>query len=659
MAVGLAPPGSKATTVAANVWDLAFETVSRARSDLSATFHRICFSRKSSELLPEWKVWPMPLPFPEMHARKARRHQVDGPRKLALNYLVLILNFIASGESPVSTEFIGLGSRLTRQQWAVVKRLRPLVDSWNAQPDVDAAAMGRSAAKVESIEFVLQELEEDVRATGAFEYGGPTRAACGGTEFCNSNGHPGIVAGKSAAALDHLAKEIEPARIFFHGRPTFDPLPFLDYENQQKFARPLDFAEQLSAEDPRVPKVNLRCSLKQRMALLEKLDSGGRLHLLPLHAVRRGFESGMFAIPKDELRDRLIMDSRPANACEASEKRWVKSLGSINQLQHLVLSEEDDLLMHSEDLREFYHAFIITGQRRQRNTLKARFRPSEVSHMQCFKTELLQEDWVVPVLDTMAMGDLNSVAFGQTSHLSVILRTNTLELGDFISLKGRPHRGRIHAGLLIDDFVLLEQVPKSRDKSQPSPGCKVIEKVREIYEEVGLPRHPGKAVEQAEVAEFWGAEVNGVEGRVRPNLKRTIPLVHVLFRLVKLGRSTVSLLEVLSGALVACFQFRRRFMAMLHEIYCAQRGRQRDDIVILSKQLKDELLCCAGLLVVTCFNLRLRPSKLLVATDASSTTRPWLQRLEKRRPRSCRDMGFRRAFGIDCCPLRRRGSANI
>ena len=62
-------------------------------------------------------------------------------------------------------------------------------------------------------------------------------------------------------------------------------------------------------------------------------------------------------------------------------------------------------------------------------------------------------------------------------------------------------------------------------------------------------------------------------------------------------------------------------MSMLHEIYRAQRGRQRDDIVVLSKPLKDELLCCAGLLVVTCFNLRLKPSKLLVATDASSTTR--------------------------------------
>ena len=498
---------------------IAFETVSRARSDLSSTFHRICSSRRGSVPLPDWKVWPMPLPFPEMHAQKARRRQVDGPRKMALNYLVLIFNFIAAGESPVPTEAIGLGSRLTRQQWAVVKRLRPLVDSWNAQPDVDASAMGRSAAKVESIEFVLQELEEDVRATGAFEYGGPTRATCGSTEFCNNNGHPGTVAGKSAAALDHLAKEIEPARIFFHGRPTFDPLPFLDNENQQKFARPLDLAERLSADDARVPKVNLRCSLKQRMALLEKLDSGGRLHLLPLHAVRRGFESGMFAIPKDELRDRLIMDSRPANVCEQSEKRWVKSLGSISQLQHLVLAEQDDLLVHSEDLREFYHSFIITGQRRQRNTLKARFRPFEVSHMQCFRTELMKEDWVVPVLDTMAMGDLNSVAFGQTSHLSVILRTKMLELVDFISLKGRPHRGRIHAGLLIDDFVLLEQVPKNRDKGQPSPGCKVIEKVREMYEQVGLPRHPGKAVEQAEVAEFWGAEVNGVEGKLTPNLK--------------------------------------------------------------------------------------------------------------------------------------------
>ena len=326
---------------------------------------------------------------------------------------------------------------------------------------------------------------------------------------------------------------------------------------------------------------------------MEKLDAGGRLHLLPVQAVRRGFESGLFAIPKDELWDRLIMDSRPANVCEVSESRWIKSLGSISQLQHLVLADSDDLLVHSEDLREFYHAFIISDQRRQRNALKARFRPGEVSHLQCFSKELWQEDWLVPVLDTMAMGDLNSVAFGQTSHLGVILRTKMLELGDFISLKGRPHRGRIHAGLLIDDFVLLEQVPKDRDKACASPGRKVIQKVRDMYEQVGLPRHPGKVVEQAEVAEFWGAEVNGVEGHVRPNLKRAVPLVHVLFRVVRLGRSTVSLLEVLAGALVSCFQFRRRFMSMLHEIYCAQRGRQRGDT--LSSQSSSRMNCFVAL----------------------------------------------------------------
>ncbi|OLP76024.1 hypothetical protein AK812_SmicGene44098 [Symbiodinium microadriaticum] len=40
----------------------------------------------------------------------------------------------------------------------------------------------------------------------------------------------------------------------------------------------------------------------------------------------------------------------------------------------------------------------------------------------------------------MAMGDLNAVAYGQASHLAVLLRTKALVLADFVTLRGRPPR---------------------------------------------------------------------------------------------------------------------------------------------------------------------------------------------------------------------------
>ena len=60
-------------------------------------------------------------------------------------------------------------------------------------------------------------------------------------------------------------------------------------------------------------------------------------------------------------------------------------------------------------------------------------------------------------------------------------------------------------------------------------------------------------------------------------------------------------------------------MSSLAEVYAAQRGRERKEIVLLSKEVKDELYCIAGLLVVTYVDLRLQPSEWLVASDASSS----------------------------------------
>ena len=69
-----------------------------------------------------------------------------------------------------------------------------------------------------------------------------------------------------------------------------------------------------------------------------------------------------------------------------------------------------------------------------------------------------------------------------------------MRLDDFLTLHGRPSRGEMHAGLLIDDFVLWEQVGFDTDLEQPTAGSMLVEEVRAAYLKVGLPRHPGKAV---------------------------------------------------------------------------------------------------------------------------------------------------------------------
>ncbi len=97
-----------------------------------------------------------------------------------------------------------------------------------------------------------------------------------------------------------------------------------------------------------------------------------------------------------------------------------------------------------------------------------------------------------------------------------------------------------------------------------------------------------------------------------------IPLCNILLEVVRIGHCSVGLLEVISGSLIAAFQFRRRLMSSLSEIYAAQRGRSKAEIVKCSKELLDELLCIVGLLPMAVIDLRLRPAKLLVASDASN-----------------------------------------
>ena len=429
--------------------------------------------------------------------------------------------------------------------------------------------------------------------------------------------------GEVTSQIEHVAKDVEPERYHFYGRPSFDAQRFLDEENRAKYLCPLAFAQEVDAEDPSLPKVKVRGSRENKMKLLEKLDSSGRLRLLPASKIAGGFENGLFSIPKDAEKDRMVLDARRPNSRETAEKRWIQTLGAVGQLLHVFLSPTEVLLLHAEDLKDFYHCFQVSSERTARNALKMVITPEQVAHLDCFEEKMRREEQLVPCLATLAMGGLNAVAFGQTSHLAVILRTRELKLADFLGLKMRPSRKKIRAGLMIDDFVVFETIQRQELEGLQgglSSGAEVVAKVREAYEKAGLPRHAGKAVEQSLKGECWGMEIDGEVGVVRPCLKRVIPLANIILQLVKLGKASVGLLELVAGALCSVFQVRRRLMSCLHEIYAAQRGRERKQVVEMSRQLKDELLMSLALMMVAMIDLRLEPGEWLVATDASSTT---------------------------------------
>lgn len=561
----------------------------------------------------------MPLPFPELHLPGGNRSQVDVDRKLGVNYLIVVLNSLKYQEGKCSGFFPGFETKLNREQWQMVAQIAPHVDAWNGEPPIGPDAMGRSAAKVESVEQVLSRLLEYAKAahSAARAYGRHLRQEAEPQERSMALGSCEVM-GTMQHSQEPLAKRVEPSRFKFWDVPSFDPSRFLDDHNRETFLFPLDWADPPDVDASRPPRVRVHVAKRDVVALLETLDRCSRLKLLPEEKVRMPFRNGMFSIPKDALRDRMVLDARPPNCLEdGRDSAWIASLGSVSQFNRWFLEDDEQAVVFSEDIREYYHAFRISPQRLQRNALALEIHPHEISHLECFESWMWKCKRLVPCLDTMAMGDCRAVPYGQVAHLSCLLRCPDLNLDSFISLRGRPPRGNLLAGLMIDDFVLAEKRKFNFGSSAefPTAGQRIVEQVRRIYEEVGLPRHAGKSVEAATRSTFWGVDFDGEQGNLRPSYKRMIPVVFIVYEMLKLGFTSVGLLEVVAGSFVSIFQCRRRFMSVLEQIYKEQCSRSRSTVLKISPQLANELMQCMGLAVLACIDLRLKPYSKLVATD--------------------------------------------
>ena len=300
--------------------------------------------------------------------------------------------------------------------------------------------------------------------------------------------------------------------------------------------------------------MRVRCASDKISGLLRLLDSGDRLALFDLRDVDYSLACGLFTVPKASDRDRLVLDARPANCYEEAEDRWIRSLGDVSQLQFAFLHPGSNYRVFSEDLREFYHAFVVGEERASKNLPRLRLSPEACRGLKAWHPGLANAKCIVPALKTLAMGDVNGVALAQAAHLSVILSSRALTLDSLVTLSGRPPRSGPLGGLLIDDLVILDPVPASLAPGEPSAGTSIIKTIRHPYAHVGLPRHESKAVFAEPRGSFWGCTFDGASGLVAPNLDRAVPLASLLLDTVEVRVGTRELLESLVGGVSSCFQ---------------------------------------------------------------------------------------------------------
>ena len=346
--------------------------------------------------------------------------------------------------------------------------------------------------------------------------------------------------------------------------PGFDPTDLFDAEHKNLYMDPGMFSFEPDSSAPPPPRVRIHADRAGAFELLHFLDKHKRLRLVPVGEAKTTHLCGAFSLIKDELRGRLILDARPPNEVERTLNSYTKTLGCIDPLLQIELLPREVLVSNGDDLRDYYYGFVVSAPRMRRNCLNFHLNASEARGFSCWEDRFRSDEILLPALSTMAMGDCNAVELGQGAHILLGLRSAAFTPDELATIHGRAPRGQLAAGVLIDDFIMVEKVLRTRLlDSTPLESEERMEAMNAEYRRVGLLAHSEKAFRRSLQASFWGHAVDGDSGFVRAALTRLLPLMEATAAIARLGHATVGLLEVVTGSWVSVLQVRKRMMCLL------------------------------------------------------------------------------------------------
>lgn len=101
----------------------------------------------------------MPVPYPEAFRRGVKMSAAEAARKKGVNAIVIALNFLHLDRPARASLPLKAGKSLSALQWAAIRRFEHLLEAWIHVSPIDADVMGRTAAKIESLEDALKDLE--------------------------------------------------------------------------------------------------------------------------------------------------------------------------------------------------------------------------------------------------------------------------------------------------------------------------------------------------------------------------------------------------------------------------------------------------------------------------------------------------------------------
>ena len=109
----------------------------------------------------EADLFPMPLPYPEVFQQRRSSVAEDVALKKFVVMAVIVLNYLHLNRPRSITSVLEPRQKLSKRQWEGVRRLESYARAWIEVSPIGPEEMGRTAAKVESLEEVISQLETE------------------------------------------------------------------------------------------------------------------------------------------------------------------------------------------------------------------------------------------------------------------------------------------------------------------------------------------------------------------------------------------------------------------------------------------------------------------------------------------------------------------
>ncbi|CAE7454060.1 SUF4 [Symbiodinium sp. CCMP2592] len=601
-----------------------------AKCSLSTFIHKSCaqtFSSAASQSSSE--LWPCPLPpsleLPHSRLvgrRKARwklRHQC---RQLT-HQLVAACNWLALGRPRDPPADLPPSSA---PQASMLHRLEGMVTTWvrlghGPKRDLDRAVqkfetLGEQLAAVQQL---CLELSSQLQP-----YNGCIKKASAQAGVFDSECQPA----SSSSPLPRVSgsastsyKALDPDRLVFEQAPTFEADRFLvDPFLRAGFKDPR-FFRRARTEWPPTVRARVQTSRDQQLRLYKRWDDVRSLHLLPASHSEFKYRCGLFSVYKSATVDRQILNPIPENSRTFSVSDATFSLAHASLLTQVFIPQGKNLVISSDDLKDFYHAFAVSEEHASRNHLRGVFDGADFEGWHAYKPELHGVP-VVGCFKTLAMGTNFAVETAQHCHTVLLQRAGCLASHEQVCYKHPIPKGPGFDLLCIDDHVYLLLVDAWERCRQPSPNRRDIRLFRQagdMYSKVHLRTSTKKAIRNAYTATVLGGQIDGVRGDIAaPRLKSTA-LSAITLQVVNLGwcTRTLLLLQQIIGCWMFVLLFRRPMLSILSQVYHEGSEHHGDEVFRLSHDCRQELLLLVILVPCAMSNLRAEPSTRLFCTDAS------------------------------------------